>query len=130
MMCQSSGRPPICTIGFGRYSVSSRNRVPIPPAKITTFISCTLKPSNPRDELAAAPSRINTMTKRHVGAAELQGSQARRPSVILLGVGILIISLLGERKRVEPIGRGRINFGCVLQHRDRLVELPVLQIEL
>src|SRR5262245_52432133 len=38
MMCQRIGRPPTSTMGFGRTSVSSANRVPIPPAKMTTFI--------------------------------------------------------------------------------------------
>src|SRR5258708_4729677 len=38
MMCHRIGRLPIGTIGFGRYSVSSRKRVPCPPHKITTFI--------------------------------------------------------------------------------------------
>src|SRR4051812_30612673 len=38
MMCQRMGRPPTSTSGFGRYSVSSRSRVPCPPHKITTFI--------------------------------------------------------------------------------------------
>jgi hypothetical protein len=42
--------------------------------------------------------------KRHEGTTELQGSEARRPSVILVGVGILIISLLGDSERVESIG--------------------------
>ena len=37
MMCQSSGRPPTSTIGFGRYSVSSRMRVPRPPQRMTTL---------------------------------------------------------------------------------------------
>ena len=37
-MCQRIGRPPISTIGLGRVSVSSVNRVPRPPARITTFI--------------------------------------------------------------------------------------------
>src|ERR1700704_256335 len=37
MMCQSIGLPPISTIGFGRYSVSSRMRVPRPPQSSTTF---------------------------------------------------------------------------------------------
>jgi len=26
------------TMGFGRYSVSSRNRVPLPPQRMTTFM--------------------------------------------------------------------------------------------
>src|SRR5689334_10176007 len=38
MMCHRIGRPPISTIGFGRNSVSSRNRVPSPPHRMTTFI--------------------------------------------------------------------------------------------
>ena len=39
MMCQSTGIPPISTIGFGRTVVSSDNRVPKPPASITAFIA-------------------------------------------------------------------------------------------
>jgi hypothetical protein len=35
MMCQSTGRPPISTIGFGLNSVSSRILVPSPPARMT-----------------------------------------------------------------------------------------------
>src|ERR1700689_2070346 len=38
MMCHNIGRLPIGTMGLGRYSVSSRNRVPLPPQSITTFI--------------------------------------------------------------------------------------------
>src|SRR5438876_2232987 len=37
MMCQRTGRPPTSTSGFGRYSVSSRMRVPWPPQRMTTF---------------------------------------------------------------------------------------------
>src|SRR4051794_28374164 len=37
MMCHSRGRSPTSTIGLGRYSVSSRMRVPIPPHSTTTF---------------------------------------------------------------------------------------------
>src|SRR6266571_525056 len=37
MMCQRIGLPPISTKGLGRYSVSSRRRVPSPPQSITTF---------------------------------------------------------------------------------------------
>src|SRR5215212_2957702 len=39
MMCQRIGRGPISTIGLGRYSVSSRSRVPWPPQRITTGMS-------------------------------------------------------------------------------------------
>src|SRR3954465_3251577 len=37
MMCQSIGRPPTSTMGLGRYSVSSRMRVPMPPHSSTTL---------------------------------------------------------------------------------------------
>ena len=37
-MCQRIGRPPTSTRGLGRNSVSSRRRVPKPPANITTCI--------------------------------------------------------------------------------------------
>src|SRR3990172_8321559 len=37
MMCQRIGSGPISTIGFGRISVSSASRVPIPPARMPTF---------------------------------------------------------------------------------------------
>src|SRR5208282_4504403 len=37
IMCHRIGRPPISTMGLGRYSVSSRKRVPSPPHSITTF---------------------------------------------------------------------------------------------
>src|ERR1044072_4027312 len=36
MMCQRIGWAPISTMGLGRYSVSSRRRVPCPPQRITT----------------------------------------------------------------------------------------------
>jgi hypothetical protein len=38
-MCQSIGLLPISTIGLGKKSVSSLMRVPLPPHKITVFIS-------------------------------------------------------------------------------------------
>src|SRR5271157_5405499 len=37
IICHRIGRPPISTKGLGRYSVSSRKRVPSPPHNITTF---------------------------------------------------------------------------------------------
>ena len=40
MMCQSSGRPPISTMGLGRTAVSSAMRVPLPPARMTTLGRC------------------------------------------------------------------------------------------
>ena len=37
-MCQRIGLPLISTIGFGMRLVSSERRVPIPPARMRTFI--------------------------------------------------------------------------------------------
>src|SRR5215212_185987 len=42
MMCQRIGLPPISTIGFGRNTVSSESRVPLPPASRTAFIAIHL----------------------------------------------------------------------------------------
>ncbi len=42
MMCQSTGLPPISTIGFGLIDVSSLMRVPSPPARITAFMELPL----------------------------------------------------------------------------------------
>src|SRR3990172_5026028 len=53
MMCQRIGLPPTSTIGFGRYSVSSRNRVPSPPARSTTFME--INPRTLRLCRAASP---------------------------------------------------------------------------
>src|SRR4030042_4171495 len=38
MICQRMGLPPISIMGFGLMPVSSERRVPIPPARMTTFI--------------------------------------------------------------------------------------------
>src|SRR5215831_15474502 len=38
MMCQRIGLPPISTMGFGLTCVSSLNREPKPPARMTAFI--------------------------------------------------------------------------------------------
>src|SRR5690242_10396894 len=42
MMCHRIGLPPISTIGFGRNTVSSESRVPLPPASRTAFIALHL----------------------------------------------------------------------------------------
>src|SRR5437868_2177394 len=39
MTCQSTGRDPIVTIGFGTSSEYPRSRIPAPPQKSTTFMS-------------------------------------------------------------------------------------------
>src|SRR2546423_2821703 len=41
MTCQRIGRYPMGTIGLGVFSAYSRNRIPRPPQKRTTFIGCT-----------------------------------------------------------------------------------------
>src|SRR5258708_5590015 len=41
MMCQRIGSPPISTIGLGLTSVSSDNRLPVPPARIATCMGAT-----------------------------------------------------------------------------------------
>ena len=38
MICHNMGMPPISTIGFGLFILSSAMRVPAPPANKTTFI--------------------------------------------------------------------------------------------
>jgi hypothetical protein len=55
-MCHRIGMPPISTIGLGRISVSSANRVPNPPARIPTFM---LSP------LSQAPHLISDFHVRH-----------------------------------------------------------------
>src|SRR6185436_6773909 len=37
MMCHTTGRPPIGSIGFGSVSLTSRMRVPWPPQRMTTL---------------------------------------------------------------------------------------------
>src|SRR5674536_139629 len=39
MICHRMGLPPTSTIGFGRRVVSSLSREPIPPARMTAFMS-------------------------------------------------------------------------------------------
>ncbi len=66
MMCQSTGRPPISTMGFGRIAVSSLRRVPIPPARMTAFIllprtkTHDCPPQNSRRRQTALPIAADT----------------------------------------------------------------------
>src|SRR5579862_6009781 len=62
MMCQRIGRPPTSTIGFGRYSVSSRSRVPSPPASSTTFMDREPNLPMPDDATGAMRSRSQSAT--------------------------------------------------------------------
>src|ERR1043166_4792643 len=43
MMCQRIVRFPMLPMGLGRYSVSSRKRVPLPPQRITTLRAEAMK---------------------------------------------------------------------------------------
>src|SRR5438132_764263 len=56
MMCQRIGLPPISTIGFGRSDVSSLRRVPIPPARMTTFTSTSCLQRVDGTPASSAPS--------------------------------------------------------------------------
>src|SRR5271166_3097142 len=79
MICHRMGRPPISTMGLGRYSVSSRKRVPSPPQSITTFTKFSWQPlsadckniyytearqgkdlgSTPTDPVASSPQEVD-----------------------------------------------------------------------
>src|SRR5512147_2568629 len=84
MMCQRIGWWPIFTMGFGRYSVSSRRRVPRPPARITTGISKS-------DSMSGLQVlRLGVQADQHVrrellareeGAQVLEGRRHERPVV-------------------------------------------------
>src|SRR6516165_1370954 len=54
MMCHRTGLPPISTNAFSRWTVSSASRVPIPPARIATFIE--LRPAVSSLEPTERPS--------------------------------------------------------------------------
>src|SRR4051812_3288646 len=71
MMCQRIGRSPIGSIGFGRNSVSSRSRVPLPPQRITTFIARL------RARWYYAPSRAH-MDFRVAARPSLSATEARK----------------------------------------------------
>jgi hypothetical protein len=58
MMCQRIGLPPISTIGLGRVEVSSLNREPRPPAKITAFTR-----GEAIERLPTAPPAIRSVRK-------------------------------------------------------------------
>src|SRR5579875_16915 len=60
MMCHSSGRPPTSTIGLGRYSVSSRNLMPWPPARMITLASAMT-------ELPHVAQELQNCAHPHVG---------------------------------------------------------------
>jgi hypothetical protein len=62
-MCQSIGLPPISTIGFGRVEVSSLNREPRPPARITAFTGARLSKL-----LAVRPHAADRAASRPLGA--------------------------------------------------------------
>src|SRR5215472_672120 len=83
-MCHKIGRPPISTIGLGRIEVSSTNRVPSPPARMTAFISFPFPlpfihtvscPRCPRNRSTNSVSRYlhlhGAITKEHLLSSHL-----------------------------------------------------------
>src|SRR4051812_2563040 len=95
MMCQRIGWGPISTMGFGRYSVSSRRRVPLPPPRITTGMSCFAglliddSPSQSLDrfylqsDVAQAPQLFDLPVVH--GAVTADAGQTRRGSQTAVG---------------------------------------------
>ena len=71
-MCQRIGFPPTSTIGFGRNSVSSRSRVPRPPARMTAFIRSPSSVAFIRS-MVPVPTRTGTGTRTATG-------RSRRPT--------------------------------------------------
>ena len=117
MMCQRIGRPPISTIGFGRVSVSSVNRVPRPPAKMTTFIRIfAVRPT--RLAIRAHPARSRRLSgfqKPLIAACDADNSEPsrpRRPTRPSQGVSVGRIRVdanawLGEIKLLLELDRAR-----------------------
>src|SRR4051794_25955442 len=76
-MCQRTGWCPICTMGFGRYSVSSRSRVPKPPARITTGISKVVGVS-----VTTSPRKLQVDRSIHEEERPLLGLDVRPADVL------------------------------------------------
>src|SRR3989344_3375123 len=72
MMCQSIGRSPIRTIGFGMNSVSSLRRVPRPPHKMATGMSAWDMRGGAFLAFTQAYSSQNELTSRSRGPAFLE----------------------------------------------------------
>src|SRR6185436_15788177 len=75
MMCQRIGLPPISIIGFGRVSLSSLIRVPVPPARITAFTvaSYSRQPMGPIEQRAAHGPAATLDQVRTVGELAYSG---------------------------------------------------------
>src|SRR5438105_8099699 len=92
MMCQRMGRPPTSTIGLGRNSVSSRNRVPSPPQSNTTFMrGCSWVAGAERSEAPEMPGLRVAQPRPHGMLALLRPHLdrerlARRPEVADQGI--------------------------------------------
>src|ERR1700730_899318 len=89
MMCQRIGRPPTSTSGLGRYSVSSRRRVPCPPHRMTTFTSTSLSRHRARRAIhspppvagfvATAPPGVHVPTCENHTETQVEASYAASP---------------------------------------------------
>ena len=96
MMCQSTGLPPISTIGFGRRSVSSLILVPMPPAKMTTFILT---------QLSANRRRLLERYDRHAPNRKRYGERfANRARAIFQSPPTLATSVAAHRRQLEEGG--------------------------
>src|ERR1019366_4888139 len=78
MMCQRIGLPPISIIGLGFSALSSMMRVPIPPAKITAFISTSLSAVTSSLTILAPWQREYRMDRVFVPSLLRQRVEARR----------------------------------------------------
>src|ERR1035437_665663 len=65
MICQTIGFPPIGSRGFGRTSLASRIRVPMPPQRIIAFIMSLL----PRASPVGSEWRLVRTSSVHLGVA-------------------------------------------------------------
>src|SRR5215210_4879716 len=92
MMCQRIGWGPISTIGLGRYSVSSRSRVPLPPQRMTTgmsvfegLVSCLdiVTPWLILEDVAETPQLLDLLLVH--GPVAAGAGQARRQAEIPVG---------------------------------------------
>src|SRR5690606_42164160 len=110
MMCQRIGLPPISTIGFGRRVVSSANRVPNPPARITAFIYST--PSR-----AASGGQPPVGVRRSISGWAL--GELRRPRRAPQGGFELVVVLYQGAQRPGVDAPHRSRYGSALQAQER-----------
>src|SRR5215510_652844 len=105
MMCQRIGRYPMFTIGLGIVSENSRNRIPWPPQKRTTFIG--VPPFGHCADEERLPARD---TKRRCGPAPLRvTSLASNPTFPKQRASLLLL-FLQRADREEPQTMGLLKY--------------------